>query len=244
MSYVPLQIVQSVRIQHALGRVQKVVVVHRHILRREQQTGIIADDVEIATDVGPAVDPGGGLEGVKEKHVRVAFDPLIEGEAVGKTEHPLGRLYLMALVAQKDADLHASATELLVGVETQGCRDDWHAGAESAEIETTDGRVFRTQIRMQMQTGDEVDLFLRPEAMLIEPDAGLANLNRFEVFVKDLLFDGANSRLLANPLDADTELLIALPQTHQYDYIQKDDKIEIGWDEQSGICFPRRENQD
>ncbi|MGD2097539.1 MAG: ABC transporter ATP-binding protein [Desulfobacterales bacterium] len=115
---------------------------------------------------------------------------------------------------------------------------------EAAEIETTDGRVFRTKIRMQMQTGNEVDLFLRPEAMLIQPDASLANLNRFEVVVRDLLFDGANSRLLANPLDADTELLIAMPQTHQYDYIQKNDKIEIGWDEQSGICFPRKEDQE
>jgi spermidine/putrescine transport system ATP-binding protein len=59
------------------------------------------------------------------------------------------------------------------------------------------------------------------------------------VIVKDILFDGANSRLLAHPLDADTELLVALPQTHQYDYIKKNDKIEIGWDQQSGICFPR-----
>ncbi len=114
-----------------------------------------------------------------------------------------------------------------------------HCDQKTAEVETTDDRVFRTKIRQQLQPGDEVDLFLRPEAMLIQPDANLANLNRFEVIVKDLLFDGANSRLLANPLDADTELLIALPQTHQYDYIQKNDKVEIGWDEQSGICFPR-----
>ena len=33
------------------------------------------------------------------------------------------------------------------------------------------------------------------------------------------------------------ELLIALPQTRQFDYIKKNDKIEIGWNEQSGICF-------
>jgi len=57
-----------------------------------------------------------------------------------------------------------------------------------AEIETNDGRLFRTKIQQQLQSGDEVDLFLRPEAMLIEPDADLANLNRFEVIVKDLLF--------------------------------------------------------
>ncbi len=117
---------------------------------------------------------------------------------------------------------------------------DQHA----AELETSDGRIFRTKIKQQLQSGDEVDLFLRPEAMLIQPDASLANLNRFEVVVKDLLFDGANSRLLANPLDADTELLIALPQTHQYDYIRKNDQIEIGWDEQSGICFPRKVDED
>ena len=115
---------------------------------------------------------------------------------------------------------------------------------DAAEIETAEGRVFRTRIRQQFQTGDKVYLFLRPEAMLIQPDASLTKLNRFEVVVKDLLFDGANSRLLANPLDADTELLIALPQNRQFDYIKKSDKIEIGWNERSGICFPKeREHQ-
>ena len=109
----------------------------------------------------------------------------------------------------------------------------------TAEIETDEGTVFRTKVREPIQRGVEVDLFLRPEAMLIEPDKSLTELNRFEVIVKDILFDGANSRLLAHPLDADTELLIALPQTRQYDYIQKNDRIEIGWDQKSGICFPR-----
>jgi len=109
----------------------------------------------------------------------------------------------------------------------------------TAEIETVDGAVFHSRVREALPEGTPVDLFLRPEAMLIEPDPGLSGLNRFEVVVKDILFDGANSRLMAYPLDADTELLIALPQTHQYDYIKKNDKIEIGWDPQSGICFSR-----
>jgi spermidine/putrescine transport system ATP-binding protein len=109
----------------------------------------------------------------------------------------------------------------------------------TAEIETAEGPIFHTKVRESLQPGDEVDLFLRPEAMQILPDPSLSELNRFEVIVKDILFDGANSRLLAHPLDADTELLIALPQTRQYDYIQKNDKIEIGWDQQSGICFRR-----
>ncbi|MBW2707430.1 MAG: TOBE domain-containing protein, partial [Deltaproteobacteria bacterium] len=98
---------------------------------------------------------------------------------------------------------------------------------------------FRTKLREPLATDMDVDLFLRPEAMLIQPDASLSGLNRFEVIVKDILFDGANSRLLAYPPETDTELLIALPQTRQYDYIQKNDKIEIGWNEQSGICFAK-----
>jgi spermidine/putrescine transport system ATP-binding protein len=113
-----------------------------------------------------------------------------------------------------------------------------------AEVETTEGPVFRTTVREDLQPGTEVDLFLRPEAMLIQPDPSLPDLNRFEVTVKDILFDGANSRLLAHPLDADSELLIALPQNRQFDHIQKADKIEIGWDQQSGICFPRKGDQD
>lgn len=110
---------------------------------------------------------------------------------------------------------------------------------DAADVETSEGNVFRTKLREPLQSGEEVDLFLRPEAMLIQPDPSLAELNRFEVIVKDILFDGANSRLLAHPLDADTELLIALPQTRQFDYIRKHDKIEIGWDQKSGICFAR-----
>ena len=112
-----------------------------------------------------------------------------------------------------------------------------------AEVETSEGNLFRTKLSESLRAGDTVDLFLRPEAMLIKPDPSLSNLNRFEVIVKDILFDGANSRLLAHPLDADTELLIALPQTRQFDYIRKDDKVEIGWSEQSGICFAEDREQ-
>ncbi len=108
-----------------------------------------------------------------------------------------------------------------------------------AEIETSEGNVFRTQLREPLASGMAVDLFLRPEAMLIQPDSSLSGLNRFEVIVKDILFDGANSRLLAHPSETDMELLIALPQTRQFDFIKKNDKIEIGWNEQSGICFPK-----
>ena len=139
------------------------------------------------------------------------------------------------LIGIKPFDPRPSSTRIKdAGFAIRHCKDT------RAEVETVEGPIFRTKLREDIQAGTEVDLFLRPEAMLIQPDPSLSDLNRFEVIVKDILFDGANSRLLAHPLDADTELLIALPQTRQFDHIQKADKIEIGWDEQSGICFPRK----
>jgi spermidine/putrescine transport system ATP-binding protein len=108
-----------------------------------------------------------------------------------------------------------------------------------AEIETDDGPQFSVGVDQTFQPGLKVDLFLRPEAMLIQPDQELTMLNRFEVNVHAILFDGANSRLLVNPLHSNKEILVALPQNRQYDYIKVKDKIEIGWDPGSGICFPK-----
>ena len=107
---------------------------------------------------------------------------------------------------------------------------------------TASGRIFKSRATEPLQTGDRVELFLRPEAMIIQPGDDVPHLNRFEVIVKSLLFDGANSRLLVHPVNGDTELLIALPQNRQFDYIRRDDKIEVGWDAQSGICFAGEES--
>ncbi len=109
---------------------------------------------------------------------------------------------------------------------------------------TPDGNTF------MVNTGDRgfsidagVDLFLRPEAMVIQPDPAMDQLNRFEVIVKSILFDGANSRLLATPINSEKELIIALPQNRQFDHVRPLDKLEIGWHEASGICFPESEAQ-
>jgi spermidine/putrescine transport system ATP-binding protein len=104
-------------------------------------------------------------------------------------------------------------------------------------IQTDDGRSFVAQPATMLAPGTRVDLFLRPEAMLIAPDEGLSDLNRFDVVVKSVLFDGANSRLLVTPVDSSQEMLVALPQNRQYDYIAPKDRIQVGWHRKSGICF-------
>ena len=124
-----------------------------------------------------------------------------------------------------------------------GENNAWSGRVAEAEgpgvnVETEEGHQFQVNITSDIRSGARINLFLRPEAMLIQPDSALTQLNRFDVVVRAILFDGANSRLLANPLKSEKEILIALPQNRQYDHIKVEDRIEIGWDPGSGICFP------
>jgi spermidine/putrescine transport system ATP-binding protein len=104
-------------------------------------------------------------------------------------------------------------------------------------LTTSEGPQFRSRIMGNYAPGTKVELFLRPEAMVIEPAQELEHLNTFEVEVQAILFDGANSRLLTRPVASQKELLVALPQNQQYDHIRPGDRIRIGWEESSGICF-------
>jgi spermidine/putrescine transport system ATP-binding protein len=84
---------------------------------------------------------------------------------------------------------------------------------------------------------DRVEMYVRPEAMMINPDERLSTLNRIAVEVKTVLFDAGNSRLIVTPENSDRELIVALPQNRQYDDIRVGDRIGIGWDPASAFCF-------
>ncbi len=109
---------------------------------------------------------------------------------------------------------------------------------EFGELKTDSGQQFRSRLTQEISVETPVNLYIRPEAMLINPDVSKSHLNRFQVVVKSTLFDGAASRLLVKPTDSDQELMVALPQNHEFDTIQSGDQIEIGWHENAGICFP------
>ena len=84
--------------------------------------------------------------------------------------------------------------------------------------------------------GDVVGMYTRPEAIIINPAEDKTLFNRTGVHVKAVLFDGGNSRLLV-VTPTGQEVLVALPQNHQFDYIKKGDDIMIGWDPASSVCF-------
>jgi len=109
------------------------------------------------------------------------------------------------------------------------------ASAGQAAVRTDEGFTFSARTHEPFSPGTRVDLFLRPEAMRIEP-ADASGLNTFRATVKALLFDGANSRLLT-VTPAGHELLVTLPQNRRFDHIRPGHEITMGWHPESGLCF-------
>ncbi len=106
-------------------------------------------------------------------------------------------------------------------------------------ISTKEGYQFYTKTQGPCPYNSKINLFLRPEAIRIEP-RNKEELNVFEVTVKSILFDGANSRLLTNTRE-NYELIVTLPQNRKFDHIEPGDVISVGWHPKSGICFQTEE---
>jgi spermidine/putrescine transport system ATP-binding protein len=101
------------------------------------------------------------------------------------------------------------------------------------------GLEFSVLAPRQAGEGEAWDLFVRPEAMVINPPDSATGYNILNVDVKAILFDGGNSRLLVCPDGTRDELVVALPQTKQYDHIKAKDSIRIGWDPSKSVCYKR-----
>jgi spermidine/putrescine transport system ATP-binding protein len=110
--------------------------------------------------------------------------------------------------------------------------------ASGTALSTPEGLAFRIAADQAFTPGDAVDLFLRPEAIVLQPDPAAQGLNRFPLTVGAILFDGANSRILARIPGSDREIRAALPQNRQFDHLRPGDTIEAGWSPESGIAFP------
>ncbi|GAB7081593.1 ABC transporter ATP-binding protein [Megalodesulfovibrio paquesii] len=115
---------------------------------------------------------------------------------------------------------------------------------EAVTFRTDDGFTFAARTGdTSLAAGQRASLFLRPEAMRIDPQPaegedweGHDRFNTFAVTVKSILFDGANSRLLtATPRDR--ELMVALPQNRRFDHIRPGQTVTVGWRPDVGLCF-------
>ncbi len=85
----------------------------------------------------------------------------------------------------------------------------------------------------------QLDLFVRPESIILDPADTLEDTNRFSLTVRNILFDGSNTKILATVNDSNHELTVALPQNQQFAHIGEGDTIPAGVHIGSCRCYPR-----
>jgi spermidine/putrescine transport system ATP-binding protein len=92
----------------------------------------------------------------------------------------------------------------------------------------------------QLRAGDEVQAFVRPEAVRLARDElglGSAGQPSYQGQVESLLFDGANSAVLVRETASRTEFRIALPQTGQLADMAVGESVHFSFDPQRAVCF-------
>jgi len=98
------------------------------------------------------------------------------------------------------------------------------------------GHEFFARAMTSLAKGTNCKLYIRPESIVINPQH-TENLNKFGVVVKNVLFDGANTKLLAVIENTSREIMAALPQDKRFDHIKPGDKLDVGVYNDSCTCF-------
>lgn len=80
-------------------------------------------------------------------------------------------------------------------------------------------------------------VFIRPESIILLPRKELKDINKFNIIVKTILFDGSNTKLLTDIENTKFELLVSLPQNKQFSHIKVGDVLEAGVDYLDCKCF-------
>ena len=80
-------------------------------------------------------------------------------------------------------------------------------------------------------------MYIRPEAFIMDPDESDVSIEIIEMNIKNILFDGANTKLSATIQQSDEEILIALPQNAQFEDLKEGDVIPIGVHQDNLKCY-------
>ena len=81
-----------------------------------------------------------------------------------------------------------------------------------------------------------MEVFIRPEAMSINPGTTPDGVNRINAVVKAVLFDGGNSALLCVIEGSSKELTVRFPRTSRMIF-GRTIEICVAWDPARSICF-------
>jgi len=105
-------------------------------------------------------------------------------------------------------------------------------------VKTGFGKEF-TAIAAEKTTDEHLDLFIRPESIILEPGDALENVNRFQLKVRNILFDGSNTKILATIGESEHDITVALPQNQQFAHIGKGDTVQAAVHVASCRCYTR-----
>lgn len=80
-------------------------------------------------------------------------------------------------------------------------------------------------------------LFIRPEAFILNPSADLSGIERIDMQVMAILFDGSNTKISTTIKQGHEEVLISLPQNAQFEDLREGDDIQVGVHRDDLKCY-------
>ena len=108
---------------------------------------------------------------------------------------------------------------------------------EPFKVRVNETLEFRARAMSTLALNHACQLFIRPESIVINPDKSSEQMNHFLLQVKNVLFDGANTKLLGLIKNSSLEIMTALPQDKRYDQIQPGDELSVGVFNDACTCF-------
>jgi spermidine/putrescine transport system ATP-binding protein len=106
-------------------------------------------------------------------------------------------------------------------------------------LRSTQGLVIRAKRAGDVNAGDAVAAFVRPETLSLARDAGeLSSTGQvLRGRIHSLLFDGANSAVLVDEQSTSTQFHIALSQTGSHADLRAGEDVAFGFDPLRALCF-------
>ena len=80
-------------------------------------------------------------------------------------------------------------------------------------------------------------LFMRPEALILNPSDGLEDIERINMKIKAILFDGSNTKISAIIDKSSDEVLISLPQNAEFGDLKEGDNLLAGIHRDDLKCY-------
>ena len=98
---------------------------------------------------------------------------------------------------------------------------------DTGVVKTKEGIDFRVNL-IDNNIKKDCFVFIRPEAIVMMVEGNMEDMNYFDLSIKTILFDGANTKVLATLNDTEHEIMVSLPQNRKFAHIKEGEVISAG----------------